>query len=97
MGECLDLVSGLPDGSLYVRATCPERAWSEARALTTDVREAIINVAESTHGVPDEALTHLPRPWDARLERMRAERADAEARRAEEARKYIESQKWEAV
>ncbi len=97
MGECLDLVDGLPDGSLFVRAVHPARSWSEARVLATEIRQEIRNDFEAILGVPGEERTHFPRPWDELLREARERQAEAEARQAEEARKYIQNQKWEAV
>lgn len=97
MSECLDLVDGLPNGSAYVRATCPERAWSEARDLATDIQQAILDTHEAACGVPREERTRIPRPYDALLERLRRAEAEAEADEAHRASEYIKRQRWEAV
>lgn len=95
--ECLDLVWGLPDGSLYVAATCPPRAWSEQRQLAADIREAAAGMWP--RGLIDEggAPSRLPRPWDAELERLAAAGEAAEARRAESVRRTIETTDWVEV
>lgn len=97
MGECLDLVDGLPNGSAYVSAMWPERSWSEGRELATAIEQRFMDCFEASFGIEAEKRTHIPRPWDALLEKAREELAKAEAEQAERAREYIENQKWEAV
>lgn len=97
VGECLDLVDGLPDGSMYVRAVCPSRAWTESRVLAIDLMQEIRNDIEAMLGVPAEKRTHFNRPWDELLKAAQEEQAKAEVKQAEEARKYIQNQKWEAI
>lgn len=90
-------MDGLPDGSMYVRATCPERRWSEERELATDIRQAVMDAAEALGGVPPEERTRIARPWDEALRKLREAE---EARKAEEAMRageYIRTTKWEAV
>ncbi len=97
MDECLDLVAGLPDGSLYVAATQPERAWSEERELAVAIRQQVLDAAESLHGVPAEERTRIPTPRDAALRRLEEARQKARAENAKRAGEYIRNTKWEAV
>lgn len=97
VGECLDLVDGLPDGSLYVRAVYPARAWSERRVLATEIRQTLLDVFEAGHGVPEDKRTRIPRPWDELVREANEKRLERELEQAEKAREYIENQKWEAV
>lgn len=97
MGECLDLVNGLPDGSMYVRATCPERRWSEERELATDICQAVMDAAEALMLVPPDARTRIARPRDKLVREANEKRLERELEQAEKAREYIENQKWEAV
>lgn len=96
MSECLDLVDGLPDGSAYVRATCPERRWSESRVLTTEIKDLLIKIGLAL-GIPDDRRQVIERPWDELLQRLREEEGARRAKEAMQAGEYIRSIKWEAV
>lgn len=75
--EAIDLVATLPDGSRYVAATEPLRAWSEARTLAADVRDDVMWLTWAL------ALDREQVPYPPRVDRP----ADVAARRADERRR----------
>lgn len=81
--EAIDLIGTLPQGSAYVAATDPLRAWDDSRHQTADVVDALSVVAWSL-GAYDESVTEPPRvtrPRDVlrrERERIRKNRATAE-------------------
>lgn len=97
MDECLDLVRGLPDGSLYVSAVAPSRSWTEPRQLAYDVMDMMSDIWQARCGVDENRRERLPRPWDADVAKARADYMQRQMDEAEKAREVIENTKWEAV
>lgn len=97
MDECIDLVRGLPDGSLYVSAAAPSRAWTEARQLAVDVMDMMGDIWQARCGVDKARRERLPRPWDADVAAAKAAALGRQMEEAEKAREVILNTKWEAV
>lgn len=95
--ECLDLVSGLPDGSMFVSASAPSRSWSERRQLANDIMDTMSDIWQARCGVEPHERQRRPRPWDEELAKARDAAARAEYERAEAARNYIGNTKWESI
>lgn len=95
--ECLDLVHGLPDGSLYVSSVAPSRAWTETRQLACDVMDMMSDIWQARCGVDEHRRKRLPRPWDADAAKAKAGYMQRQMDEAEKAREVIENTKWEAV
>ena len=90
--EAIDLIQTLPQGSLYVAATDPLRAWSAERHGVADVVDALSVVAWAL-GAYDPSVTEPPR---VTRPRDLMERALAHERK-EMARASIEHGEWEEL
>ncbi len=87
--EAIDLIETLPDGSLYVAATFPERAWSEERQLATDVCDTLWWLIWATAMDHEKAAEppRTPRPEDLVRQAAGAERRRSARERLENARR----------
>lgn len=66
LGEALDLVLTLPQGSLYVSRKWPERSWSEAHELAADIQDCLIECACGLRGVDNAPKVVRPKDIIAR-------------------------------
>ena len=90
VGEAIDLINTLPDGSLYVSSKYPARSWTREQHLIADLQDQLFSLAYQLHGVSPDRIPHVVRP----AERI----ANAHARlKSSETRKRIEEMNWEEV
>ena len=87
--EALDLIATLPDGSRYVAAMFPTRAWSEMRSLTADICDAISWLTWATAMDHDKVSEppRIMRPADRAIQTMVRERHRSAREKLENARR----------
>ncbi|MBR3318769.1 MAG: hypothetical protein IKG21_13215 [Atopobiaceae bacterium] len=92
VAEAIDLIRSLPDGSLYVAATEPERAWSELKQRTADVVDAIWLLVWAN------SMDHEKMPEPQRVTRPKDVAARQRQReRQRRAREVLENTEWVEV
>lgn len=80
----------LPDGSAYVRATAPARAWNQEQHNTADLVDTLWEIQALRAGKDPSKAPHIRRPAQIA--------AAAEARsRARRAKNLIENAEWVEV
>lgn len=88
----------LPDGSRYVRATDPARAWAREDHRAADVVDAVQLLCWGM-GVYDRKRVpeppHVTRPAEMESMRRARERSSEAARSSRSARDVIEGTEWE--
>lgn len=88
--EAIDLIYCLPSGSAYLAALNPQWVWSVEHGAIADVCDLLLRQERLTATGTTEGAQHVTRPVDA-YERSKA------LDKAREAKKKMETTKWELV